>query len=478
MNIKNFQHKELHINEFTTAPGQSWCIFGDNHSGIDRFIDLLSGKLTHYQAEILDLPPQPGILSFRSQQELFEKEIRYDDSDFLNKTDPGTLVREFLPGYEAHLDLLKTLAMDHCLELGYRQLSSGQARKLLLLGELIGGTTTLVLQNPYDGLDEQSCNELNHALMSLPERNVLLLVSVNIISDIPPWCSHVAFIEKGRLVAAGTKNHVLLKIEKSIHRDKTLHLPLAGNFLQASPRNEYRVEELVVLRNGFAGYGEKKLFSGLNLTIQKGDHTLITGPNGCGKSTLLDIITGDSPKCYANDLRIFGQRRGSGESIWALKQRMGIVSPAMHREHRIPGSALQVVLSGLYDSIGLYHKVTSPEIKTARNWLVWIDLADKADVPFRRLNYAEQRQVLIVRALIKRPQLLILDEPTQGLDDETRNTLLQFLEEIAAREISTILFVSHRKDEHRSFFHQQIRLDSYLAGIDPATHENHVCTHS
>jgi len=142
---------------------------------------------------------------------------------------------------------------------------------------------------------------------------------------------------------------------------------------------------------------------------------------------------------------------------------MGIVSPTLHRDHRIPGNALQVVLSGLYDSIGLYHKAARTEIKTAGQWLAWLDLSAKAEVPFRRLSFAEQRQVLIARALIKRPRLLILDEPTQGLDDANRNTLLQLLAEIAANNLSTILFVSHRRDEHRPFFRQQIRLDAHAA---------------
>ena len=462
MNIQNFQHQALRIDGFTTTPGESWCILGDNHSGIDHFIDLLSGKLAHCRADILDLPKNPGILSFRAQQELFEKEIRNDDSDFLDKTDPGTLVRQFLPNSAAHLDLLQTFGMADCLDLGYRQLSSGQARKLLLLCELTVGTATLVLQNPYDGLDEQSCHELNHALRHLPERGIEIMVCVNIPSDIPAWTSHLAIIKEGRLVYAGPKDRIVPEIERQ-PTGKAGNASIRAPFLQVSTKSQECNEELVFLRNGFAGYGEKKLFSGLNLTIQSGDHTLISGPNGCGKSTLLDIITGDNPKCYANDLRIFGKKRGSGESIWAIKKHMGIVSPALHRDHRIPGNAIQVVLSGLYDSIGLYHKAASSEIKTARQWLAWIDLSAKADVPFRRLSFAEQRLVLIARALIKRPGLLILDEPTQGLDDVNRRALLDLLAEIAAQNLSTILFVSHRRDEHRPFFRQQIRLDAHAA---------------
>lgn len=461
MRIHTFRHQNLQIDELLTRPGEAWCFFGDNSSGIDSFIDLLSGKLKDFSAEILHLPEHPAVLSFQAQQEIYEEELRNDDSDFLDKIDPGTLVGQFLPDYHNHLPLLHAFGMDHCLQLGYRQLSSGQSRKLLFLQKLIGGATTLVMQNPYDGLDQESCHELNLALQQLTGRNIELILLVNSESDIPLWCSHLALLGSGRLEMSGLRE----KVQPLLHRLPKPRLPgpapISVHNFQPAPTADDRSEELIYLRGGFAGYGDKKLFTGLDLTINTGDHTLITGPNGCGKSTLLDIITGDNPKCYANTLRIFGKQRGSGESIWDIKKHMGIISPALHREHRIPGSALQVVLSGLYDSIGLYTKVSSTEINAAKYWLNWLSLAEKRDTPFRRMTYAEQRLVLIGRALIKRPKLLILDEPTQGLDDVHRNSLLELLEQIADKKLSTILFVSHRKDEHRTLFRRQIQLDSY-----------------
>ncbi len=458
MRITNFRHPDLHIDEFASAPGEAWCFYGENHSGIDRLIDLLAGHLTAGRADTLVLPERPGILSFRGQQALFEEEIRNDDSDFLNRTDPGTLVREFIPDFPAHQALLDTFAMTPCLNLGYRQLSSGQARKLLLLRELTGGATSLILENPYDGLDDRSCRELNRVLEQLGRRNIELLVTVNSRGDIPAWATHLAIIANRRLAGAGPMHRILPLLAGT--GATASHQPIAAFYLDSSPPALDDKEELVALRDGFAGYGGNTLFSGLELTVRRGDHTLIVGPNGCGKSTLLEMITGDNPKCYANDLRIFGKRRGTGESIWEIKKHMGIVSPALHREHRVPGSALQVVVSGLYDTIGLYRKASSPEIKTARQWLAWIDLPGRAEVPFRRLSFAEQRQVLIARALIKRPKLLILDEPTQGLDDGNRHALLDLLEKIAEKKLATILYVSHRQDEHRPFFRRQIRLDS------------------
>ena len=461
MHIRNLRHDGLRIGEFTTKPEEIWCIYGENRSGIDHLVDLLSGRLQNFSADILQLPKHPGLLSFRVQQEIFEEELRNDNTDVLGKIDPGTLAGEFIPDCNAYLPLIKAFGMDHYLEVGYRQLSSGQCRKLILLRELTAGATALVLQNPYDGLDEQSCFELNQALRHLPDQGIELILTVNVMSDIPTWCSHLAVIRSGHLGYAGPREQVFSVFSDHPETKQTDHRALANIYLPQTEVHNSRKEELVFLQDGFAAYGSKKLFSGLNLIIRPGDHTLITGPNGCGKSTLLDIITGDNPKCYTNHLRIFGRKRGTGESIWEIKKHMGIISPALHRDHRVPGSALNIIISGLYDSIGLYRKVHTPEIQTGMRWLAWIGLQDKADIPFRRLPFAEQRLVLIGRALIKAPKLLVFDEATQGLDDAHRYALLDLLEKIADQRLSTILFVSHRKDEQRPFFSRHIRLDSY-----------------
>jgi len=460
MQIKNLRLENLQIDNLITQPGESWCLYGENHSGIDDLIEILSMKDRQGSADILELPKRYDILSFRIQQEIFEQELRNDDTDYLDRLDPGTPVCEFIPNFAAYHHLFKAFGMDQCLYVGYRQLSSGQCRKLVLLRALTGGATGLIVQNPYDGLDVQSCLELDQALCRLPRQGIDLLITVSSVSDIPVWCSHLGIIRSGRLELAGLRERVFpVFLENREEEDDVGEIEKI--FSQRAMKSVDQGKELVFLQDGFAGYGGTKLFSGLDLIMHFGDHTLVTGPNGCGKSTLLDIITGDNPKCYSNNLRIFGKQRGTGESIWDIKRQMGIISPSLHRDHRVPGSALHIVLSGLFDSIGLYNKVHEAEIRLGLHWLDWIGLRAKADMSFRKLPFAEQRLVLIARALIKSPKLLIFDEPTQGLDDIHRKALLDLLERIAVQRLSTILFVSHRRDEHRAFFKQCIRLDSY-----------------
>jgi molybdate transport system ATP-binding protein len=458
MRILNLHHPKIAVAQLETMPGETWCLYGNNRSGLDQLVDILAGKLDDCSAKLLVLPDRFGVLSFRLEQERFEEELRNDDSDFLDHPDPGTLVRELItaPEEERHRDLLQSFAMDQCLDLGFRQLSSGQTRKLLLLRELSGGATGLLLQNPYDGLDQASCQELNRVLQRVAEAGIEVVLTVGDRRDIPDWCSHLGICRQGRLIAAGPREAVLGEVEgeTSAPADSG-RLNLVWK--QAEMPGE-EGEELVSLTDGWASYGERTIFRGLNLTIHSGDHTLISGPNGCGKSTLLAMITGDNHNCYRNNLRIFGRQRGSGESIWEVKRQLGIVSPALHRDYRVGGSALSVILSGLYDTIGLYRQVPAAEVRNATAWLDWLGLADQAKTPFRRLSFAEQRLLLIARALIKGPKLLILDEPTQGLDGGNRETFLDLLEKAAREKLATIVFVSHRYDEHRPFFRQHLHL--------------------
>ncbi|MGD9946886.1 MAG: ATP-binding cassette domain-containing protein [Desulfobulbus sp.] len=455
LNISNLQAKRLAIDQFTARGGELWCLLGGNDSGLAAFIDLLNGE--QHLAKRFELPKHLGLLSFKQQQSIFEAELRKDDTDFLNRLDPGTPARDFLTDIEQYRDQIALFHLEELLDRGYRQLSSGQARKLCLLQQITAGVEFLVLENPFEGLDSASCQELDRVLSRLCDQGLGILVLVNNSVDIPAGATHLGWFADGHLLLQGPASEVREEVLATLARQAPLFRVLVDDLRgETIARNESTGNNLITLRNGFGRYGDVEVFTGLNLTINRGDHTLITGPNGCGKSTLLQILTGDHPLCYINDLIVFGKKRGSGESIWELKRQMGIVSPDLHRNHRVSGSALAIVLSGLFDTIGLYDTPSQAEQQRGRRWLERLGLAAKAGQPFRRLSYGEQRLLLLARALIKTPQLLILDEATQGLDEGNRKALLDFLAQIAAEQLATIVYVSHRQDEFRPFFNQRI----------------------
>lgn len=456
--IQRLSAPGLQVERFSATADQAWCFIGSNASGIDILCDVLSGEDITVQADVLRVPSDLGVVSFKRQQALYEEELRRDDSDFLGRIDPGTLAGDFLAQREQHQELIDLFALGNILDRGYRQLSSGESRKLILLQQVTRGVAWLLIENPYEGLDYAGCRDLNKTLEQLRERGLSPLIFVSNFIDIPSWCSHLAVLEQGVLVHQGPLAEIYTKacslfmgqaplFQASVTAIRGERSPGCTNALGAN---------LITLRRGFARYGDVVVFTDLDLEINQGDHTLITGPNGCGKSTLLQLITGDHPLCYANDLHIFGQRRGSGESIWDIKKQLGIVSHELHRSHRMVGTALTVVLSGLFDSIGLYVQPTRAQLDLGRRWLQRLGLTAQEKTPFRKLGYGDQRLILLGRALIKLPPLLVLDEPTQGLDENNRLALLDFLEEIARENLSTILYVSHRRDEYRDFFKQNV----------------------
>ena len=464
MKIENIKTPDLNIPLFEAVPGQFWCILGQNRSGIDSFFSLLfPGHAKIPDAQIC-LPKDMGIFSFAGQQEVFEQELKNNDTDFMDRLDPGTPARAFIHDPDQYTDMIRAFGMDHVLDQGYRQLSTGQARKLLLLSRISSGSQWLLIQSPFDGLDKAGCRQLDLALNHCRACGMGILAFVYDSGDIPASATHIAVIENGQMPLKGSRQDIFPRLfelqgEANFSADINDLKPVKNTFSDNDvPGETPQSTELVRLEDGHAGYAGKPVFSHLNLCIAPGDHTLISGPNGCGKSTLLQVITGDHPACYRNSLWLFGTRRGTGESIWELKKRMGIVSTDFHRNYRVAGSVLDCVMSGLYDTIGIYRRPGPEDEKKAMAWLERISLSDKAESPFRTLSYADQRLALIARALIKLPDLLVLDEPTHGLDRANRNAVLDFLGQVATEKLSTILYVSHREDEFRGFFVSHVRM--------------------
>lgn len=202
---------------------------------------------------------------------------------------------------------------------------------------------------------------------------------------------------------------------------------------------------LVELRGVSVGWSGQVVLDSLDWIVRKGEHWLVRGPNGAGKSTLLELVTGDHPQAFRNDVRLFGRRRGSGESVWEIKARVGIVSHRLHLEYRRVGdvSLEDALVSGFHDSVGLYAEVPDSERGAAREWLALAGFAGRGRVRFGRLSFGEQRALLVARAAIKEPELLVLDEPCHGLDPEHRERTLALLGAIAGRGRSTLVHVTH-----------------------------------
>ena len=203
------------------------------------------------------------------------------------------------------------------------------------------------------------------------------------------------------------------------------------------------------MKNVNVGWDEKLVLKNFNWTLYPGEHWLIRGPNGSGKTTFLELITGDNRQVFSNDIKIFGSRRGTGETIWDIKHKLGIVSYRLHVEYRMLKnvSLKEVIISGFHDSIGLYEKISDVELASAKKWLKLGGFEGRENELFSSLSYGEQRAILILRAVVKSPEILILDEPCHGLDDSFREKILCLLELIAKSGTTTLLHVTHEFSE-------------------------------
>jgi molybdate transport system ATP-binding protein len=205
-------------------------------------------------------------------------------------------------------------------------------------------------------------------------------------------------------------------------------------------------------------YGDLVVLDRVNWAMGRGENWAILGPNGAGKSTLVKLILGENLQAYANPIFLFGQRKGSGESIWDIKKRIGVVSADLQVQYRKRISAFEVIVSGFYDTIGLYQAPTSPQKEIASRWVDFLDIKELAKEPFNQLSFGQRRMVLLARAMVKSPVLLIADEPCHGLDISNRIKILRVLEKIG-RTNTRLLYMTDRAEEILNCITHVMRLD-------------------
>lgn len=431
------------------GPGEQWAVVGANASGKSALGRLLCGELEVVSGRVSGAL-RAEFVAFETVDEILAWERYNDDSDFLDRVDHGTPVKDFLladrPQDSYRLaDLARKLAFSELLELGIRFLSTGEMRKVVICRALLRAPQLLVLDEPFDGLD-RVLRELIGACVRQGIRIVLLL---NRFSEIVPQVSHVAYLRDCTLVAAGSKAELL--DSAPLRRLHAFHYSLPAQLPERDPAHVApslpAAEPLIAMRRVTVGYGGKVVLRNLDWTVEPGQHWQISGPNGAGKSTLLSLVAGDHPQAYANDIRLFGRQRGSGESVWQIKQRLGLLSTALQQNYRVGVTAEMAVISGFFDSIGVYREASRRQREIAREWLCLLQLEERSRAPLRSLSYGEQRLVLLARAMVKQPPLLILDEPCQGLDEINRQMILKLVDHLASVGGTQLLYVTHHQED-------------------------------
>ena len=359
----------LLIENWQIKPSQHWVIFSSySHCG-SVLGKVLSGYDKVACQNIEGLPDSIGWVSLSLQQDLLEKELAEDDTDFMDRFDYGSSVEALVQEecvHDTQLEALLVLTdLLHLRQRGFRQLSTGETRRVMLARALAKEPELLILDEPYAGLDLAHQQSLSALLMQLSHRMQLLIMTSR-EDEIPQCITHVAMFHS-EIKKSG---EVVNKLSDTMTIEKWHAHPVMAQLMVLSVERSQEVldliksrryqpkypDPLVELKSGKVEYTDGLIFKDVNWRINNGEHWQVRGPNGCGKSTLLGLILGDHPQCYSNDITLFGKPRGSGETIWQVKEQIGVVSSALHLQYRVSCSAVDVLLSGFFDSIGLYQK--------------------------------------------------------------------------------------------------------------------------
>ncbi len=311
------------------------------------------------------------------------------------------------------------------------ELSSGEHKKLQLIKALWLKPQLLIVDEPYTGLDKASRGKLNGFFDELAEGGAHLVLVTN-EADLPRCINRFAEISQGKIRQVDSPNAFSTDLGRTRQP-----LPL---FLREAPVSPS--DSMVKMEDIHVRYGEKVVLKRINWTVLAGEKWLLQGHNGSGKSTLLSLLTGDHPQAYANRISLFGQPRGSGESIWEIKERIGIISPELHWYFDKTARVWQAIASGFYDSIGLFRQVSYEKQQKINELLAFFELTEVKDRLITTLPLGKQRLVLLARTIIKNPPLLILDEPCQGLD-HTQTALFNAVVDELCNFGKTLIYVGH-----------------------------------
>lgn len=353
-------------------------------------------------------------------------------------------------------------------------LSHGESRKVFLARLLMQNPKLLIMDSPFTGLDQESKDILKQGieiLLQHSDQKILMATSRSV--DLCKGITHLLVVDQNQIIAQG-------EIEKILHKDdlKSILFPDQLSLRKGSVEpckmkvmvdkysrdveQKYLDEKTSVLfsmENVSVNYDGESVLQDISWQVLKNERWALFGHNGAGKSTLISLIMADNPQSYANAVTLFGIKRGSGESIWQIKKNIGWVSPELHIYYQKQVNCLNVVCSGFFNSNGLHYSCSHTQIMRVIGWMNAMGIENLKSRSFDDISTGQQRLVLLARALVNHPPLLILDEPCQTLDDLQRKNFIEILNHLCFHTSVAIVYVTHERDEIPAFFNHILSLD-------------------
>jgi len=469
---------------FNINKGENWALIGKSGSGKSALLQTITGRfnvtggevnyiffeeflahhpdhdptLTHHK--LIALVESKHHFKNLSNTTEFYYQQRYNSSD----SEDAQTVEEYLHDIK-HVDgvnnywsfdkVIETLRLGPLRSKQLIKLSNGETKRLLIAAALTKNPVLLLLDTPLTGLDVQTRQLFNTILSEITDSGISVVIATS-PREIPDAITHIAVLEDGEIIQTIKKaefNPDLFKDEAKTNVDAEKLKGLLNN--TEKPAYTYMVK----MNDVHIKYGEKVILNEVNWQVLPGERWALLGPNGAGKSTLLSLINGDNPQAYANDIILFDKKRGTGESIWDIKKKIGFVSPELHQYFPTDNSCLQVIESGYYDTLGLFRPSQKAKADTALAWMQALEIDKYARTLLKNIPASAQRLCLLARALIKNPDLLIFDEPCQGMDEHQQLHFKQIVNTICEISDVTLIYVTHYQHEIPDSVTKVLRLD-------------------
>ncbi len=469
VSVRKYDKLVIQNLNWTIGKGQHWAVTGANGSGKSTLLEALAGNLSFLKGQATYHFLQP-LQSLKDTMELVTRDYSgnrilqsaaqyYQQRFHAYDSENSPTVWEFLADQmkpigtidDASVQLKPCIYTDsqimeaaeglrigHLLDRKLMTLSNGETRRTLLTRSFLRQPQVMLLDMPFVGLDVASREILHESLNHLASTGITLILATT-ADEIPGCITDILPLPS--------------PAPKSIFPTQTgARLPV----LSHQTGDEFEVA--VRMRDVNVSYNGKRVVQNITWEVKRGERWAILGPNGSGKSTLLSLIHADNPQSYANEIYLFDRRRGSGESIWDIKSRIGFVSPELHLYFPKQMVVYNAVASGFFNTDGLHSALTDEQRERVEEYMKVLNINHLSKKRLSEISTGEQRQVLLARALVRNPPLLILDEPCQGLDTGRIAYFRDLVNEICLQLNKTLVYVTHYEAEIPACVTQVLRL--------------------
>jgi len=475
--VKFLNTPVFHNLNFTVNKGEHWALAGKSGSGKSVLLQVIAGNLSisgggiayHFTDDMqtVDFHPFIAFAGARhhfktlSNTSNFYYQQRYNSSD----SEDALTVTQYLsavktnshsPAYWALENTIPALNLAHLADKQVIKLSNGESKRLMIAAALLKNPALLLLDNPLTGLDVETRKKFNLLLNEITANGTTIIMAGS-AHELPDAITNIAVLDNGTIAKSQTKQEFEAGNSNEVEKPDINVSQLQELLNTSSAQHSYK--QIVGMTDVFIQYGEKVILNKVNWQINPGERWALLGANGAGKSTLLSLINGDNPQAYANNIVLFDKKRGTGESIWDIKQKIGFVSPELYQYFPTDTPCLQVIESGFYDTLGLFRPSSKSRADLALNWMKALEIDKYARHLLKNIPASAQRLCLLARALIKNPALLIFDEPCQGLDDHQQQHFKAVVDAICSTSNVTLIYVTHYQHEIPDSVTRVLRLD-------------------